>query len=101
MAVDDAAEIVAQGVERIGFEFGEGAAEFLFDAVHHVKEVAAVDVQFTAAEFPVRAEEKVIAEDAVLLLVQRAAADEAEVRHVFFRLSGVNAPGIASAAKLQ
>ena len=99
--MDGAAEIVAEGVQRIGLKFGEGATEFLLDAVDRVKEIAAVHVQFAAAEFPVRAEQKVITENPVLLLVQGTAANEAKISHIFFRLPGVNAPGVASAAKLQ
>jgi hypothetical protein len=41
------------------------------------------------------------AEYPVLLLVQCSAADEAKIRHILFRLPGINAPAVAAAAKLQ
>jgi uncharacterized protein YfaA (DUF2138 family) len=42
-----------------------------------------------------------VAENPVLLLVQHAAADEAKIRHILFRLPGIHAPAVAAAAKLQ
>ena len=57
-----AAEILVERVEGVRLELAVYAAQLLLNPVNGVEEEAAIHFQLTAAEFPVRAEEKVISE---------------------------------------
>src|SRR5437667_10011042 len=52
-----------------------------------MEERAAVQVQAAGAQLPLRAEEEIVAQDAMLQLAERALGDQAEVRHVFLLLA--------------
>src|SRR5437879_10581230 len=57
-----AAEVFIQGIETVGFNFAENAAQLLFHTVYGVEESAAIDVHLPAAEFPVRSQQEMEAE---------------------------------------
>jgi hypothetical protein len=57
-----------------------------------VEEISTIHVEPASAEFPVGTQEEVVPEEPVILFIQHTAADQAEVGHVFFLLTGINAP---------
>ena len=61
-------EIVVHWKQTIRFEFPENAAQFLLKSIDGVEEIPAIDIEFTAAQLPIGAEEKVISEDTILYL---------------------------------
>lgn len=80
------AEIFIQRVQTVGLEISKDPAQLLFDAVNGVKERSAIDLHLAAAESPVGGQEEVEAEHPVFKIIQRAAADQAEIRHIVFVL---------------
>ena len=95
------AEVFIKGEECVGFDAAEDVAEFLFDAVDGVIEVTAVDAEAAAAEAPIATEEEIEAEDVVLKRSEIAAADEAEIGHVFFFFTAPHVTAAAIAAALE
>jgi hypothetical protein len=87
-------EIVVHGEERIGFEFPKHAAQFLFDPVDGVEEIPAVHVKLRAAQFPVRSEQEVIVENAILRFRQSSFADQTKVCCKLFVLATPGAPAV-------
>src|SRR5713101_5340856 len=69
-----AAEVFIQGIETVGFNFAENAAQLLFHTVYGVEESAAIDVHLPAAEFPVRSHQEMEAEGIVLEIGECTAA---------------------------
>jgi hypothetical protein len=59
-------KVIVHGEERIGFQFPEHPAQLLFDAVDRVEKIPAVHLEPGAAELPIRSQQKVIFENAVL-----------------------------------
>jgi hypothetical protein len=84
-------EIFGDGIKRVGGQFGEYAAQAVLNVVNEVEKAATVDFKFTAAEFPVAAEQEVVAEDLALQILKGPAADEAEISHKFFPFSRISA----------
>jgi hypothetical protein len=95
-----ATEILVQGIERVGSEFGEDSTECPFNAVDCVEEVSAVDFELAGAELPVCAEQEIVAEQAMIFLIEHAPAYETEVGHEFFLLTGVDAAPARAGAEL-
>src|SRR6185312_15823182 len=86
----DAAKVLVERIDWVRLRFREGPAEFALDAVNRVKERSPVDLQLARAKTPVRAQQEVVAEEAVLGFVERTTGNQSEVRHVFFTLPGVS-----------
>lgn len=79
-------------------ELAKRPSELLLDAVHLVEKRAAVEIQFSAAQFPIGAEQEMILEQPVLLLIEDAPAHQTEVGNKFLILQPPNgfslSPGI-------
>ena len=71
----------------LGRHAHELAAEFLLHAVHHVEKNSAIEVQSATAQPPVRAQQEMISEDAMLRIVESAPGDERKVGEVLFILA--------------
>src|SRR5688572_29507501 len=80
-------EILIDRVQRVGLRFLEGASEFRLNSVYHVKEISTIHFEFSAAELVIGAEQKVIAENFMLLLVERSLRNKAEIRDELLFLS--------------
>jgi hypothetical protein len=98
--VDSAAEVLIEGIEGVGLQFRECAAELLFNVVNRVEEGAPVDMELTADEFPVSTEEVMISKYFVIEFIQRTAAHQAEVGYVFFTLARVRPAALPAPAHL-
>ena len=70
LPADHATEILVDGVKGIRLKFAENPPQLLFDPVYLVEETAAVDFQLAAAQFPVRAQKKMVFEQGVLGIVK-------------------------------
>jgi len=97
--VDDGIEVFRQGVKRIGFELGKRLAQLPFDPVDRVEKVPSFHLELPATEPPIGAKQVVITKDFVLEIIELAAADEAEVRHVLLTLQRVRP--VASTARAE
>ena len=73
----------------------------LLNAVDGMEKGAAIDLELTAAEFPVRSQKEMVPKYSVSELIQHAPAYKAEVGHVFFTLAGVCTPPLRALAQLQ
>jgi hypothetical protein len=94
-------EIVVEREQRVGFQFAEDAAEFLFDAVDGMEEIAAFHAEFAAAELPVRSEQEVIAEQAMFGLGEVAFRDQGEIGDVLLILPAPSGGALASRVGFQ
>jgi len=91
-------KVLIQREQGIGLEFAKDLAQFLFDAIDRVEEIAAVDVQAAAAQTPIGAEQEMKAEELVFFRCQRPAGDEREIGDVFFILAAPDPAAAASGA---
>jgi hypothetical protein len=95
------AEILVYRIQTIWLQFGENAPELLFDPVYGMKEITPVHAELPAAEFPVCAQQEMIAEDAKLQGIQLPPADQKEVRHILFFLAGIGSAALLAAKEFQ
>ena len=58
-------EIVVHRKQSVGFEFTKYPPQFLLDPIHGMKEISAIHIKLSAAQPPIRAQEKVIPEDTI------------------------------------
>ena len=61
-------EIIIHRKKPVRFELAENAPQFLLDSIYAVEEISSVYLESFAAQFPIRAQEKVIPEDTVFEL---------------------------------
>src|ERR1017187_3470963 len=65
-----------------------------------MKEISAVHFEPPGAELPVRTQQEVKPEEAMIFFIEHAPAHQTEVGHVFFLFPGVNTTPAWAAAKL-
>src|ERR1017187_8769789 len=93
-------EVFVQGIERIGPNLGESSSEGSFNPIDRMKEISAVHFETAGAELPVRTQQEVNPEEAMIFFIEHAPAHQTEVGHVFFLFPGVNTTPAWAAAKL-
>lgn len=82
-------------------QFAEGAAQLLLNPVHIVEERSAVNLQFAAAQAPIRAQQEVIFENAVFVFAQRAAGNQNKIGHELFILHAPHRFPLPARVRLQ
>src|SRR6185436_2938585 len=76
------AEVLIQRKQRVGFQLPEHASQALLDSIHRVKEVSSIHPQLAGTQLPVRSQQKMIAEQAVLGLRQSSSGDQTKIRDI-------------------
>src|SRR5664280_2731020 len=65
-------EVFVQGIERIGPNLGEGSSECSFNPIDRMKEISAVHFETPGAELPVRTQQEVKPEEAMIFFIEHA-----------------------------
>src|SRR5579864_2019447 len=91
---DGTVKILVQREERVRFEFPESAAQLLLNAIHRMEKGSTVYPKSLAAQLPVRTQQEVIPENAVLGFCKKPFTYQTEVGGILFVLA---APGAAVA----
>jgi hypothetical protein len=81
---------------------GEDAfAQALLDAIHRVKKVPAIHPQFAGTQLPVRSQQKVIAEQAMLKLRQCASGDQTKIGDILLVFPAPRGRPVSSLMRLE
>jgi hypothetical protein len=75
-------KVIVQREQRIRLQFPEYTAKLLFNPIDSVKKRSTVDAQPPAAQPPVRAQNEVIAEQAVFEIVQTPPGNQAKIGQI-------------------
>jgi hypothetical protein len=78
------AKVLIEWEQGIRLKFAKNLPQFLFDSINSVEEIPAIDHEPTRAELPIGAEEKVIAEQPMLEIIESSSCNEAKISDIFF-----------------
>ena len=94
-------KVIIQWEQWIWRKLAKHAAQLLFDSVHGVEKIAAIDVQLARAQPPVSAKQKVISKQPMLFRGQVSARDQTEIRDELLILPSPSIRPIASYLRFQ
>jgi hypothetical protein len=83
-APDWSVKVVCYRKQTVGLQFPKDTAQSLLHPIYGVEESSAIQLEFLAAQLPVRAQEEMTSENLVLELGQSPFADETEVGRKLF-----------------
>jgi hypothetical protein len=80
-------KVLIQREQRIGLNLAKLTSQLLFYAIDGVEEIAPIHGQFAAAELPIRAQQEMKTEEAMLFFIQSSLRDQAEIGDILLVFS--------------
>jgi hypothetical protein len=74
-----AVEVLVKRKESVRLQLAERPPELLLNTIDFVEESSPIDTDFSAAQLPIGAKQKMVLEQAVLIVIEISTADQAEI----------------------